>query len=361
MSARTPDVEWWSHPSADTRLAVIGGATILFSLTAFIAGQLGALPGTASTVIVMVGMGVLLRVTWAYVSRSAASAARTRMTMMISSVGLAISTLTLLAALPRLTKAGGMELMLTDLAAQLWTIALLTVAAHPVRSFGWRVFAGAFLTGFLGLTALARFLARWLVAKLGTSSLLAVGIWVPLTEEACKMLPVLFALGWALRRAGSRQSLLDLVLLAAWSGAGFAVYENASYGRGGFSLSANGLLSLVFPSSGKGSAFGWSVMQTGHLLHSALIALGVGFAFLYGRRMRRPWIIPAVAIGAVLLEHISQNSMSVGGLNSMLAEATLVLSLGGRLCALLLIAGVGCVAAIEWRAAPAKARAHSPD
>jgi RsiW-degrading membrane proteinase PrsW (M82 family) len=352
LSSEMPSFELRALTAADARLIMVGVATVVVALAAFVAGQMGALSGTAATVIVMVGMGIFLRVTWMYMACSSSSAARLRMTSIISSVGLAISALTVLAALPRLTKAAGTERMVLDFAAQLWTIALLTAAAAPVRTLGWRAFTGAFLTGFLGLTALARFVGRPLVVKYGLSSLPAVGVWVPLTEEICKMLPILLILGLALRRSESRPSLMDLVLLAAWTGAGFAVYENVTFGRGGFSLSVNGVLSWFFPSSGKGMALGWSVVQTGHLLHTALITLGVGFGCLYRNRVRDPLIIPTVAIVSVLLEHMSQNSIATGALNDIMGEAAIVLSLGGRLCAVLLIVGVGYVAVMEWHAVP---------
>lgn len=80
--------------SADIRLAVIGGATILFSLAAFTAGMLGALPSGISSVIVMLGMGVALKVIWVYVARSASSASRGRITTILSNTGLAISAIT---------------------------------------------------------------------------------------------------------------------------------------------------------------------------------------------------------------------------------------------------------------------------
>jgi len=336
--------------SADVRLAMIGGATVLFSITAFAAGMLGALPQGFSSAIVMLGMGIALKLTWTYVARSATTASRTRIAALMSNVGLAISALVVIAALPRLTKTSGVGLLLIDLLAQLWTLAILTAAASPMRTLGWRAFSGAFLFGFLGLTGLARFLGRPLIVALGTSSVLAAGIWVPVTEELCKMLPVILILVLALRRAEFRPSLLDLVLAGAWAAAGFAVYENATYGRGGFSLTASPLLSVIFPAILNGSAFGWTVAQAGHLVHTALIALGVGYAFLYRRRLPHSWIVAATALAAALVEHCSQNAISTGGANEIVAKILLVITLDGRLSILLLMAGIACIAILEWRA-----------
>jgi len=338
-----------SGKGADIRLAIIAGTSVAISLAAFAAGLTGNLPSGISTVVVLVGVSIGLRVAWSYAAASASSPSRAGTTLMISNAGLAISAVALLAALPRLTQSAGVRTFLIDLLAQLWTIAVLTVVAGSARTLGWRAFAGVALTGFLAITGLARFVGRPLIENLGASNLFAVAVWVPVTEELVKLIPVAIVLALALRRSDARPSALDVMLLGAWTGAGFAVYENAALGRGGFSLWTNPALSLLVPSAGKGTAFWWPVVQTGHLMHTALIALAVAFAVLYGRRIRRAWIAAAVAIGAVLLEHCSQNAMATGDLNETVAKATLVLSLGGWLSSTLLVAGVAYVAAFEWR------------
>jgi RsiW-degrading membrane proteinase PrsW (M82 family) len=346
-----------------SKLAVIAGITMLFSVGVFVASQLGAIPAGIGTSVVLIGMGVVLKLAWTITSRSANSAERARFNLLMSNVGLIIATLSALAALPRLTKAAGLELFAIDLSAQLWTLALLFAAAGPARTLGWRALLGAFLLGFLGLMGLARFVGRPVIVALGNNSLFAAALWVPVTEEIFKLLPLGFMLFFALRRSDSRPSLLDMVLLTGCAAAGFAVSENASYGRGGFSLSAAPVVSLLSPAANRGAAYGWPMVQTGHLLHSALIALAVGFVVLYRgrlpRRIARAWIVPAIAVGAVLLEHCSQNAIVTGGLNQYLGEFCMIVTLGGRLCALLLVLGVGHVMTIEWRAftplAPSKA------
>jgi RsiW-degrading membrane proteinase PrsW (M82 family) len=316
MSVTAQSLKIPAGRGADLRLADIGAATVIFSISAFAAG----------------------------------SQSRTRIATLVSNVGLAVSALAGLAALPRLTKTSGVALLVMDLLAHLWTLALLTAAAGPVRTVGWRAFLGAFLFGFLGLTGLARFLGRPLILALGTSSLFAAAIWVPITEELCKMLPVILILVLALRRMEKRPPLLDLVLVGAWAAAGFALYENATYGRGGFSLTAIPIVSSIFPATLKGSAFGWTVSQSGHMVHTMLIALGVGFAFLYRSRLRRSWIVAASALAVTLIEHCSQNAISTGGANKIVAEVLLAITLSGRLSAILVVAGVAYVLTIEWRA-----------
>jgi hypothetical protein len=104
------------------------------------------------------------------------------------------------------------------------------------------------------------------------------------------------------------------------------------------------------------------MVQTGHLVHSALIALGIGFVVLYRGRLTRAWIVPVVAVSAVLVEHCSQNAMVVGGLNRYVGEFCMIITLDGRMCALLLALGVGYTMTLEWRAfaslAPVKEWLH---
>jgi RsiW-degrading membrane proteinase PrsW (M82 family) len=332
------------------KLALTAGVTMLFSVGVFIASQFGAMPAGFGTTVVLIGTGIVLKLAWTISSKSANSAERARFALSMSNVGLIIATLSALAALPRLTKAAGLGLFTVDLAAQLWTVGLLFIAAGPARTLGWRALLGAFLVGFLGLMGLARFVGRPVILALGTNSLVAGALWVPITEELCKLLPLAFLLFFTLRRTEARPSLLDLVLITAFAAAGFTISENASYGRGVFSLSAAPFVSWLSPAANKGSAFGWTVVQTGHLVHSALLALAVGFVVLYRGRLRRAWIIPMVAVSAVLIEHCSQNAMIAGGLNRYVGEFCMIITLGGRLCALLLVLGMGYVMALEWRA-----------
>jgi RsiW-degrading membrane proteinase PrsW (M82 family) len=338
-----------SPAASDRTLAIIAGVSVAVSVAALAARLVGVLPDGPSALIVIVAAAIGLKVALSYAAKAASSAARARVMTLVSTFALAISGLTLLASLPRITKAGGMHPLVVDLIAQLWTLAILWIVAGPVRTIGWRAFVGAGLTGFLGTTALARLVGRPLVEKLGVSSVLAISLWVPFTEELFKMLPVMLVLALALRRTTTRPSVLDLTMIGAWSGAGFSLYENAAFGRGVFSLSASPFPSLFFPSTLKATALGWTMSQASHLVHTAVIALGVAFALTYGRRMRRTWVIPVVAIAATLAEHCSQNAIVSGQLSGIFVKAALILTLGGRLTSLMLIGGVACVLVLECR------------
>lgn len=334
--------------TTDRTLAIIAGASVAVSVGAVIARLVGVLPDGPSTLIVIVGAAIGLKVALTYASRSASDAARTRVMNLVSTIGLAISVATALASLPRITKAGGLHVFLLDFCAQLWTIALLWIVAGPVRTIGWRAFVGAWLTGFLGLTALARFVGTPVVDRLGVASLLGTALWVPITEELIKLLPVILVLVMAMRRPRARPSVLDVVLLAASTSAGFNTYESATFARGAFSLSGDPVLSLLVPGLNRGSEYGWTMMQTGHLVHTALLALSAAFALLYPKQFARRWIVPTAAIAAVLVEHCSQNAIITGQLNDVIGKLSIVLTLGGRLTTLMFIGGVGYVARLEW-------------
>ncbi len=345
------------HPAAldggQHKLAVVAGVTMLCCLATFLASQWGLMPTGAATAVVLVGIGVVLRIAWRIAGRTAGSTERTRFALMVSNVALGVAALSALAALPRLTRQAGPGLFALDLTAQLWLLGIVFAAAAPVRTLNWRALAGAFLAGFLGLMGLARLLGRPVIVALGNDNLFAAAVWVPLTEEISKLVPLAFVLPLALRRRDVRPAALDVVLLSACAAAGFAVSENASFGRGGFSLGAALPVSLLSPAATRGEAYGWSVVQTGHVLHTALIAVALALAAFYPKRLPRwvthAWQVPVMAIAAVLLEHCSQNAIVTGHLNPYVGKACIVLSLGGRLCALLLALGLCYAALIEWR------------
>jgi RsiW-degrading membrane proteinase PrsW (M82 family) len=271
----------------DRRLAFVAGAGVVLSIAALVARLAGIVPPGVAAVVVLAGVTLALRVALSYAMKSASSPARTRVMNLVSTVGLSLSAVVAIAVLPHITSLAGFGAFRADMCAQLWTLAILTALAGPVRTLGWRALLGVGLTGFLALTGLARLVGRPVVVALGRSSLLATAVWVPVTEEIVKVIPLAVVIVLALRRPALRPSALDLMLIAAWTGAGFALYENAVLGRGGFHLGAVPLLSLFFPSETEGRAVGWTVVQTGHLVHTGLVGLGVGFALLYRKRVHR--------------------------------------------------------------------------
>jgi RsiW-degrading membrane proteinase PrsW (M82 family) len=323
----------------DRRLTVVAGTGIAISVVAGAARLLHLLPAGGAAAIVLVGVAVGLRVALIYVSRSASSEARTRVVTIASTVGLALSAVAVLALLPHLTKNGGLSKFSADTFGQLWALAVLTIVAGPARTIGWRGLVGAGLAGFLVVTALARVVGRPIVNHFGGTSLPAVAGFVPLTEELFKQLPVALVVLIAIRRTRARPSALDLVLLGAWSGAGFALSEDASYGRGGAEFSSFTPLSWLVPSGTHATVFGSGYYSAGHLIHSALIALGIGVAVLYRDRLRFAWAWLVVAVAVSLGEHALANAISSGGLTHSQADPYLALTVRGHLSLVLLLGG----------------------
>jgi len=336
-------------PAGDRRLARIASVGIAISLAAGAARLLHVLPSGAAAAIVLVGVVIGLRVALIYASRSATSATRAKTMTMVANVGLAVSAVTVVAALPHLTKQGGAGHFFSDAFGQLWTLGVLTIAAGPVRTIGWRGMVGAGLTGFLAVTGLSRLVGRPLVNHFGATSLPIVAGVVPVTEELFKLLPVLLVVLLAIRRTDTRPSVLDLVLLGAWSGAGFTLFEDASLGRGGAQFGSFPPFSWLSPGGAHATVWGSGYLSVGHLVHTALIALGLGMWMLYRHRIRFAWAWLLIPIGAALADHMLNNAMATGRLSHGTADPFLVLTVWGHLSLLLLLAGVGYLFVREGR------------
>ena len=180
-------------------------------------------------------------------ARSGDSPQRARVMRNVSTVGLCISALTVVATLPVITHVGGFGAFSSDPFAQVWTLVVVTALVSPVHTLGWRAYVGAGLTGFLALTALARLIGRPVVTSLGGDSVVAASVWIPLTETLSQALPVVLLVVLAARRRAARPSALDVLLMGAWWGAGFALYEDTQFGRGGVHWTAAPPFSLLFP------------------------------------------------------------------------------------------------------------------
>lgn len=339
-----------SQSASDRRLAIVGGASVAVSLAAIAIRMLKLVPSSAAGAIVIIAGGIGLRVAVLFFARSATSPHRARVMMIISTVGLVISAVTLIATLPHATKLGGMGRFVADLMSHLWTLAVLTAAASPFRTLGWRAFVGTGLAGYLALGSLARLVGRPVVSAVGTNSVIGPAVWVPFTEEIIKALPVALIVILAARRTAARPSAFDMVLLGAWTGVGFAQYENTQFGRGGADWSAAPPFSLIFPSEVSAHVAGTTIVIAGHVVWTTMIGLGLGFGVLYRQRFRRAWPAIPVTFAVALAEHGAANGLGPAGPHAPLEQILHVLTLGGWLSSIVLIAGLVLVGRIEWEA-----------
>lgn len=225
-----------------------------------------------------------------------------------------------------------------DLVAQGWTVLLLLAVAAPVRTLGWQPLLAVGLAGFVGLPAMARALGSPVVEARGVDDVVATSVWVPVTEEVVKVLPVLLVAALALRVRTGRPAALDLTLLGAVSGAGFALYENLQFGRATADPTAVPPLSLLVPSLDPVAA-GY---VAGHQVWSALLAAGLGFGLLYRRRFRLAWTAIPVTFAVVVLEHGVLNASAPDGF-------LLALVAHGLLSPALLLLAVAALAVLERR------------
>lgn len=348
-----------TQAAGDRRLVLIGLVCAGLSMIGLLMHAVGIIPPAAATLFVLLPVGIGMRVVLVWAARSASDKRRAHIMNLVSWIGLAVSAITIIALLPRLTKLGGMDKFIADLFANGWTIVVLTLAAGSVRTLTWRAFLGTGLLGFLGVTALARLIDQPVIDHWNGRLRANSGL-VPLTEELLKVLPVVIVVWLAARRKSVRPSAADIVLLAMWSGMGFALYEDTLYGRGRATFGDAPLVSLLFPSVHTGRMFdGTTMVFGGHLVWTGLIGLGLAIGVLYGRRFKFAWLAIPVAVLVALGEHGTGNGLSIEQ-KPTLINLAMNLSLRGWLSSILLIGGTTWIVLFEWRRAIRGSRQQAP-
>lgn len=275
-------------------------------------------------------------------------------------IGLAISSVILLVTLPATTKIAGYQLFAEDLLAYGLALALLTLAAGPVRTLTLPAYLATGFAGYFGAFGVAALVGRQVMARVENTPYVGDVLVMPALEEVVKVVPVLIVAIIAVRHRQVRPSATDFMLLAAWAGAGFGVHENGLYGRGGPDFGVAPVVSLVFPfcravpaervPGGEvlaDAAGTTSMLAMGHLVWSALAGLGLGIALLYGRRWLIRLVLPAT-LAVAIAEHAVVNAFADGSVRGPASAARTVL-LGGWLSPLALVLGTAAVVLVEWR------------
>jgi RsiW-degrading membrane proteinase PrsW (M82 family) len=314
----------------------------------------GVLPSGWATVVVIMVMAIGLRIFVKYAGKSASSAHRARISRFVALAGLAVSVLTVCTSLPVLLRGGGSDHFVANVFAHLWTIVILIAVVGTARTLNWMTLIGMGLTGFLAVTGIAFAVDRPVVQALGDNSAFATAFYVPLTEELLKALPALLILIFAARRHQTRPSAIEMALVGAVIGAGFALYEDTQYHRGGFNFGAMPLLSLFNPTAvNDSSSLSITYVNAGHMINTTLIVFGLAIGLLYRRQYRWAKFAIVLTFADVLIEHCAQNYAALVAAdqgNTALFNLMRVLTLWGWLSTLLLIGGIVLVARQERRA-----------
>ena len=342
---------------ADRKLLIGGAASIALILISLVLRMTGVLPSTIATVAILIiaslGVSIFVR----YAAKSASSGHRARVTRGVSLVGLGVSLLTVFSALPVLLRGGGLNLFSADILAHMWTVLILVLVVGNARTIGWQTLFGMSVTAFLGITALAYAVGRPVSSALGTDSTLLSVIYVPVTEELLKALPAAILLLFAVRNKVRRPSAVEMALLGACLGGGFALYENTQFQRGGFDWGAMPLVSLINPTASSNSGVGLTYVVGGHMIFTALLVFGLAIGVLYRRTFQWAKLAILVALLVTVTEHATQNYSSVilaGEGNSAIFNLLRVLTLWGWLSSLLLIGGIAWFARWKGRRPPGR-------
>jgi RsiW-degrading membrane proteinase PrsW (M82 family) len=320
--------------------AIIG---VALALAGALAGAFGLLPAPLPTVVATAGSGGAIAVLLVLRRRGAAAALtpRTRRIVELGMLGVAVMAM-LAGYITTIARTGDDEATAThDLQVHACLLLVLVALALPARTLGWRPILGSLTAGFLGSIALARALGTPVIDAIGPTDL-ATAVWVPITEELVKALPVLIVALLALRDRTARPAAVDLAVLGAASGAGFALMENLQYGRAWGDWSSAPPLSLLLPTIEHDRDTGASQYIAGHAIWTALVCLGLGVGLLYRHRRRLALLaIPAAFLLAVL-EH--------GMINAEQPPAALgVLLAHGLLSPIVLLLGFGAMVVVERR------------
>ena len=253
-------------------------------------------------------------------------------------LGLLVCSVVFLWQLPFFARAGG-GAFLTNVWYYAYVLIWLLVITVLGRTLPLRILAVAFFVGVFPSMAVALAIGFPLAGMLGTGRLFD-SVLVPLLEESAKSLPILLYFWYLMRRGTWQPSMTDGLLLGFVVGAGFALHEDALYGRvfgSGFDGSE---LGFIFPTiadqrvRGVGQVFGIY-----HAEWTALMGLSIGAAFFFRQRFRRSWLIPVAALAVIWLDHGCVNYM-IGGGGGRIFEVLRALDLDGRLPVYLLLAGI---------------------
>jgi RsiW-degrading membrane proteinase PrsW (M82 family) len=232
---------------------------------------------------------------------------------------------------------------------------LVATTFNRTVSLGWVLMF--FIYGSTAVAFVILVLSWPVNAVFGTDSLFAGAVVIPILEEALKVAPLVVFLLLKRWRFRWTAGALDLMVLGAAVGAGFAFFEDTLLGfaSGGFgrigaaeyimrSHEATPHLGplYLFPSMDIATA---DTAFIGHAAATALVGLALGLARMLGLRLRRGgWVLPAVVLLWVIMDHVMFNWVVHEGGRPGLAKFYYTLNAGGMLTSIVLyLALIGTV------------------
>ncbi len=346
MDVSSPATPSAPSPTVSTRdrvIVVLGAASVALALAVAVAGALGVLPDAGAVLVILALSGLTLRVVMILRTRRVGPLASASTVRTVSLGLLGVSLVSVIASyIVVVSRTGAVSAAADDLIRNGVVVLVLVGISLPSRTLGWQPAVGAAMVGFLAAPALSRLVGLPAVDALGTDSIWASSVWVPITEEVIKALPAALLALLASSSRDGRPSVTDIVVVGGASGAGFALFEDLQYQRAPGDLWALPPFSILFPTIEQAQYDGTTLIVAGHAIWTAVVALGIGFGVLWRRRLRFAWIALPVALMIATLEHGVLNvGTSVGPLTLVIA--------GGALSTILLVAGAITVTALERR------------
>jgi RsiW-degrading membrane proteinase PrsW (M82 family) len=219
----------------------------------------------------------------------------------IASIGLSLTVLLFLLQLPFFFSAGIVKAssnLIYHAFVFTWILALFwkrfTISPRTAINF-WFV-------GIYPVLLLSLLISLPIAAIFGLDSPFVYFFWVPITEEAAKILPVALYLWFLYRTNRWQPSASDGLLLGWLVGAGFTFHEDAMmkrvFGEGWFASRYSPLLPTIIGSHG--------AFQAGHAVWTAFLGMAIAFAFLYWKH-RFARIAPIFVFALVVLDHVRVN------------------------------------------------------
>src|SRR5438552_3542474 len=223
----------------------------------------------------------------------------------------------------------------------LWTHALFIAAMLAISSATRMLSARNLLSlVFLGgaLLGLAFLAGKILEVAAGRDSMTFV-VGIPVVEDLLKIIPILVLLWIGRNRETPAFGASDVMLMAALTGSGFALVEDAFIRHGGAWTRSLIWLPVV---QIEGSRHGDHLIA-GHPLWAAMAGCTLGIALLV--RSRWSWLLGISGFAWALLDHIANNYRN--RYDTAFAKLLVFITADGWLSLLLFILGVVAVIAVD--------------